>query len=248
MKTLVRTLAFLSLLPLTALQAQESPAPAKATASAAAATATTPAKRTDLYHIFIVKSALGKAKELADFLKEPDPSAPNPTHRILLRHQDGDDWDYAEIAHLGATATVTSAGTALPPAKRSLMDWHTDTYASGPAWTEFAKALGLDDATKSAGSVYVVSDYRAAAGHREEMEKMLADIPAGDTSTGNVLLQHVEGASWNFLGLVRYDSWDKYAETQKASAAQSGRNADGWFELRNHVASHHDTLADRLLP
>ncbi len=237
----ILTLALLALLPLSTLHAQQ-PAP-----SAAAAAATT--KRTDLYHVFFVKAALGKAKELADFLKEPDPNAPNPTHRILLRHQDGDDWDYVEIEHLGTKATVDFSGTPMPPAKRSLMESHNDTYASGPSWAEFAKAMGIDaDGKKSPDAVYSVSDYRAAAGHREEMEKMLLDLPNGDTSAGNVLLQHVEGASWNYLGLVRYDSWDKFAENEKNSVTTTSKNEGGWFELRNHVACHHDTLTDRLFP
>ena len=241
MKTIASALALLVLLPLTALQAQQpSPAAAKSAATA---------KRTDVYHVFFAKAALGKAQELAEFLKEPDPNAPNPTHRIVLRHQDGDDWDYVEIEHLGTKATVDNSGTPMPQSKRSLIEWHNDTFASGPSWAEFAKQMGIEtDASKTAGAVYAVSDYRAAPGHREEMEKMLADLPAGDTSSGNVLLQHLEGASWNFLGLVRYDSWDKYAENEKNSVAQSGKNQGGWFELRNHVASHHDTLTDRLLP
>lgn len=241
MKSTTITLALLALLPLSGLHAQQAPAnPEKSSASA---------KRTDVYHVFFAKAALGKAHELAQFLKEPDPNAPNPTHRIVLRHQDGDDWDYVEIEHLGTKATVDNAGTPMPQSKRSLIEWHNDTFASGPSWAEFAKAMGLDgDASKTGGAVYAVSDYRAAPGHREEMEKMLTDIPAGDTSSGNILLQHLEGASWNFLGLVRYDSWDKYAENEKNSVAQSGKNQGGWFELRNHVASHHDTLTDRLLP
>ena len=235
------TLALLALLPLSTLHAQQ-PSPAAASAAATS-------KRTDIYHVFFAKAALGKAKELADFLKEPDPNSPNPTHRILLRHQDGDDWDYVEIEHLGIKATVDTAGAPMPLAKRSLIDSHNDTYASGPSWAEFAKAMGIDgDAKKSAEAVYSVSDYRAAPGHREEMEKMLTNTPAGDTSAGNVLLQHVEGASWNFLGVVRYDSWEKFAENEKNSVTVSSKNEGGWFELRNHVACHHDTLTDRLLP
>jgi hypothetical protein len=54
-------------------------------------------KRTDVYHVFFVKAALGKAAELADFLKQPDPNATGPQHSILLRHQEGDEWDYVEI-------------------------------------------------------------------------------------------------------------------------------------------------------
>lgn len=237
----VLILALIGLVPITALQAQGTTPAVKTSASSP--------KRTDVYHVFFVKAALGKAQELADFLKEPAPNAPNPTHRVLLRHQDGDEWDYVEIEHLGTKATIDNGGTPMPPAKRNLMESHNDTFASGPSWAEFAKAMGIDgDAAKSAAAVYAVSDYRAAPGHREELEKMLTDIPAGDTSSGNILLQHLEGASWNFLGLIRYDSWEKYAENEKNSIAQSNKNQGGWFELRKHLASHHDTLTDRIIP
>lgn len=248
MQSLIRILilALFGLLPMAALQAQGT-TPA-ATADKTAPTANP--KRPDVYHVFVVKAAPGKAKELADFLKEPDPAHPD-RKGIMLRHQDGDDWDYIAIEHEGQKATVESAGTPMPPSKRSLMEWHTDTYVNGPAWADFAKALGLDgDASKTAGAVYMVADYRAVPGHREELEKMLSETPAAgtDTSSGNVLLQHLEGASWTFLGVVRYDSWEKFAENEKISIAQTSKGGGGWFELRKHVASHHDTLTDRIMP
>ncbi|MGI8890254.1 MAG: hypothetical protein ACR2G0_05655 [Chthoniobacterales bacterium] len=239
-------LTLLGLIPMTAMQAQGTAPIAKAEKSAATANS----KRPDVYHVFVVKAALGKAKELADFLKEPDPNHPD-RKGILLRHQDGDDWDYIAIDHEGAKATVESAGTPIPPSKRALMEWHNDSYVSGPAWADFAKAMGIDgDAAKTTGAVYVVADYRAAPGHRENLDKMLTETPAAgtDTSSGNVLLQHLEGAAWNFLGVVRYDSWEKFAENEKASVSQTNKGAGGWATLREHVASHHDTLTDRILP
>lgn len=239
-------LALFGLVPMTALQAQGT-TPA-ATAEKPAATANP--KHSDVYHVFVAKAALGKAKELADFLKEPDPAHPD-RKGILLRHQDGDDWDYIAIEHVGPQATVESAVTPMPPSKRNLMESHTDTFVSGPSWAEFAKTMGIDgDASKTAGAVYVVADYRAAPGHRDELEKMLTETPAAgtDTSSGNVLLVHLEGASWNFLGVVRYDSWEKFAENEKLSVAQTNKGQGGWHELRKHVASHHDTLTDRIQP
>ena len=239
MKLLIRTLALLAFMPLAALQAQQSP-------SAAAKSSAAP-KRTDIYHVFIVKAALGKAKELQDWLKQPDADHPN-AKGILLRHQDGDSWDYVAIEHIGAKATVDLSQTPMTPQQRLLAEWHGDTYVAGPSWSDFSKALGLDDASKSAGSVYVVSDYRAAPGHRDDLEKMLSEATPGDTASGNVLLAHVEGAPWNFLGIVRYDSWEKYAEGEKNSVAQSNKDQGGWFELRAHCALHHDTLTDRIVP
>src|SRR5262249_48711836 len=158
--------------------------------------------RTDVYHVLFAKAALGKAAQLADFLKTPDPQAPAPGHSILLRHQEGDAWDYCVIDHLGTKTTVTAAPMAMPPAMRDLMEWHNDTFVNGPAWSEFAKAMGIDgDAAKTAGSVYIVSVYRAAPGHRDDLEKFLSQPPSGptDTTVGNVLMQHLEGGAWNFL-------------------------------------------------
>ena len=233
--------------PLTALQAQDASPAAKMEKS------TTPsnAKRTDVYHVFFVKAALGKAAELADFLKQPDPNAADPQHTILLRHQDGDEWDYVTIDHLGVKATVESAGTPLPPSARALMDTHNDTFVNGPPWTEFAKEMGIGgDSAKTADSVYVVSVYRAAPGHRENLEKMLSEPPnrAIDTSAGNVLMQHLEGAPWTFLTIARYDSWQKFATNESNSVAQTNKKQGGWFELRQHIAAHNDTVTDRIAP
>jgi hypothetical protein len=90
---------------------------------------------------------------------------------------------------------VEAAGTAVPAAVRDLFAWHSDSFVNGPSWAEFTKALGIDEgsASKTAGSVYVVSVYRAAPGHREHLEKALGQATPGDTATGNVLMQHLEG-------------------------------------------------------
>lgn len=249
MQILVRilTLTLLGGVPLTALQAQDASPAAKTEHTAPASNS----KRSEVYHVFFAKAALGKAAGLADFLKKPDPNATHPDHTILLRHQDGDAWDYALIAHIGTTATVEIPAAPMPPSAQGLMDWHNDTFVSGPSWAEFAKAMGIDgDAAKTAGSVYSVSVYLAAPGHREALDKMLSATPnaATDTSSGNVLMQHLEGGAWNFLTVVRYDSWEKFAENEKNSVAQTNKKEGGWFELRAHTAYHNDTLTDRIAP
>jgi len=204
--------------------------------------------RTDVYHVHFAKAALGKAAQLGDFLKTPDPKAAMPEHRIVLRHEDGDSWDYVIIQHLGTKATVEATGNPAPPAARDSYDWHTDTYVNGPAWPEFVKALGLGaDAGKTAGAVYVVSIYRYAPGHRDQLEKELSTPPPpGDTAAGQVLLQHLEGAAWNYLGIVRYNSWEEYG---KGEAATLPKGSSGpWFSLRDHASFHTDTLTDRIAP
>lgn len=209
-----------------------------------------PAARTDVYHVHFAKAALGKGAEEGDFLKKQLPNAPMPGHLLVLRHQDGEDWDYAVIEHLGTKATVEAAGTTVPAASRDLQAWHTDTFASGPSWSEFSKAMGIDEgsAAKTSGSVYVVSVYRAAAGHREQLEKSLSQTAPGDIASGTVLMQHLEGGPWHYLSVVRYNSWQDYATSEKASVGDTLKPNGGWLEVRNHSTFHNDTITDRIAP
>jgi len=202
--------------------------------------------RTDLYHVHFAKSTLGKGAEEGDFLKQGNPASPMAGHMIVLRHQSGEDWDYALIQHLGTKTTVDAAGTPPPAGARDLNAWHGDTFVSGPAWPEFAKALGLDDPAKSAGSVYVVAVFRAAPGHRDELEKALA--APGTGAAGAVLLQHVEGAPWHFLSVTRYASWEDFAKGEKVDVANTSKPDSGWLAVRNHSSFHNDTICDRIAP
>ena len=175
-----------------------------------------------------------------------------PGHSLVLRHQEGDSWDYAVIQHMGTTATVDAVRPAASPGVRDLSDWHNDTFVNGPSWSDFSKAMGIDEAadkSKTAGSVYVISVYRPAAGHREQLETMLGEAPnAGDTSSGNVLMQHLEGGPWTFLTIARYNSWPDYATNESNSVARTTRNEGGWFQLREHTSFHNDTVCDRIAP
>jgi hypothetical protein len=251
MKSITAILAttFLLLSPLAFVQAQSTPAPAASEKTAAPAGA---GKRTDVYHVHFTKGALGKSAQLGDWLKTPDRTVPMPGHFVVLRHQDGDAWDYVVISHVGPKASVEAAGTAVPPDKRDLSDWHDDTFVNGPSWEEFTRAMGIDgdSATKTSGSVYVVSVYRPAPGHRDGLEKMLSEAPsrATDTSAGNVLMQHLEGSPWTFLTIARYNSWEDFATGEKNSVAQATKKDGGWLRLRDHVDFHNDTLTDRIAP
>ena len=247
--TIIIAITLFGLLPLTLVQGQTSPKPAGNEKSVAAAGA---GKRTDVYHVHLTKAALGKAVQLGNRLKTPDTNNPMPDHFIVLRHQDGDAWDYVVITHLGPKATVEAAGTAVPPDKRDLSAWHTDTFVNGPSWEEFTRAMGIDkdSSSKTTGSVYSVSYYRPAPGHREQLEKMLGEIPSApnDTTAGNVLMQHLEGGPWTFLTIARYNSWDDFATGEKNSVAQTTKKDSPWFRLRDHTDFHTDTLTDRIAP
>ena len=251
MKSIITIIAIIlfGILPVTFVHGQTSPKPAAGEKQSATAGT---GKRTDVYHVHFTKAALGKAAQLGDWLKTPDPTNPMPDHFIVLRHQDGDAWDYVVITHMGPKATVEAAGTAVPADKRDLSEWHTDTFVNGPSWEEFTKALGIDADSKSktTGSVYSVSYYRPAPGHREQLEKMLGELPsaANDTTAGNVLMQHLEGADWTFLSIARYNSWDDFAKGEKDSVPQTSKKDSPWSRLRDHTAFHTDTLTDRLAP
>ena len=235
--------------PVTFVHGQTSP---KAAAGAKQAPAAGVGKRSDVYHVHFAKAALGKAAQLGDWLKTPDSHNPMPDHFVVLRHQEGDAWDYAVITHLGPKASVEAAGTAVPPDKRDLGAWHTDTFVNGPTWEEFTRAMGIDADSKSktSGSVYIVSYYRPAPGHREQLEKMLGEVPSapGDTTAGNVLMQHLEGANWTFLTIARYNSWDDLAKGEKSGVADTTKKDSPWSQLRDHTDFHTDTLTDRLAP
>jgi len=196
----------------------------------------------DIYHVHFTKAAPGQAAALGKALSTPDPKAPMPDHFVVLRHQEGDDWDYVVIQHLGPKATVES-GAAPADASRDLRAWHDDTFVIGPSWADFTKAMG----TASPGMVYIVGVQRAVPGHRDQLQKSLSAPPAGASKieTGSVLMQHVEGGDWNYLTITRYNSWrDLGADRAAAAADPSG--AGGWADIREHSAFHRDTIADRI--
>jgi hypothetical protein len=211
------------------------------------AQAPAPIKATDVYHVHFNKALPGQAAALAADLKKQDPKAPQPGHILLLRHQDGDDWDYCLIEHMGTSATVT-VGT--PPAANAtpLSAWHTDTFVAGPSWAEFSKAMGLAGG-QTANSAYVVAVHRAAPGHRDQLAAVLSrPDPASKIPVSHVTLTHLEGGPWQFLSLDRYNSWQDFGASEAAFAQATGSGKDGWSEVRQHSAYLTDTLADRIAP
>jgi hypothetical protein len=198
---------------------------------------------TDLYHVMFLKAAPGQASELAKSLMTPDKTAPMPDHYVVLRHQEGDDWDYVVVQHLGPKTEVVATPSPQAVAARPLIAWHNDTFASGPGWGEFTKQMA-----GSGNPVYVVGVHRAIAGHRDQLLSALNAPTEGSSKvqTGNVLLTHVEGGDWNFLTVTRYNSWQDLG-SERATLASSS-TPGGWAEIRQHSAFHRDTIADRIYP
>src|SRR5262245_18647262 len=202
---------------------------------------------TDLYHVHFVKAAPGQAAALGKAIMVPDKSEPMPEHFMVLRHQEGDDWDYAVIQHVGQKAEVTVAPSTRT-AERDLRSWHNDTFVTGPSWAEVTKQMGIGG-TGSANFVYIVGVHREVPGHRDPLTKSLnAPGPPSKVQTGNVFLTHVEGSEWSFMTITRYNSWQDVASERMDATAATGAVVGGWADIRQHSAFHRDTIADRLFP
>ena len=220
----------------------------------AAAAGPASANRTDIYQVYMVKAAPGKTAEFLKSLTVPAAGTPMPTHTLILRHLDGDDWDFCVIQHVGTKYTL-DASTPISGPERELRAWHLDTFAQGPSWAEFSKAMGIGQAAAGAApagkDVYTVSDYRGAPGHRDQLEDTLKKVAASSARPAdNVLLQHRDGSAWDFLHITRYDGFQDYAAQQEdpqadARARRVGLTNPG-LDLRQHLASHHDTIANRI--
>jgi hypothetical protein len=185
------------------------------------------------------KALPGQALALQKNLQEQDPKNPMASHYILLRHQEGADWDYCLIQHLGPRATVEitpppASATSATPAGA----WHEDTFVAGPSWAEFQKAV---DFAGSGTSVYIVSVHRPAPGHRTQLQELLSRPDPSSKVAGRLVLPHLEGGAWTFLSIDRYNSWQDFGAERMAAA--SGK---GWLEAREHSAFHTDTIADRV--
>ena len=89
----------------------------------------------------------------------------------------------------------------------------------------------------------MVGTHRAVPGHREQLLAALNQPPAGaKPAAPGLTLTHMEGGQWQFLTVNRYNSWQELGADRTATTA----SADGWGEIRQHSASHNDTIADRV--
>jgi hypothetical protein len=209
-----------------------------ASVSEAQTAPTTPAP-TDVYHVLFAKAVPGQAAALQKQLQEQDPKDPMASHYILLRHQEGADWDFCLIQHLGRQTTVQITA---PPASATsgtpALERHEDAFVAGPSWAEFQKTM---DFAGSGNAVYVIGLHRPVPGHRSQLEELLRRPDAKSKAAGSAVLVHLEGGPWTFMSIDRYSSWQDFAADRSTASAGTG-----WLDTRQHSASHTDTIADRV--
>ena len=212
----------------------------------------------ELYHVHFVKAAPGKISELVTAYREMPVAEGEPAPPLIFRHLQGDDWDLLVLTPLGKEETLRTTATPeqqrVTERLRGLRMQHGDTFTAGPAWPELRAALvgeGSGQATGTAGGasgpVYTVTTYRSLPGHRDQLADTLGRITAlyPDRRT---ILQHVEGAPWEFVVISRYDSWSALGDDQAMPAeklrSQGFASTEAIsLELRQHVAEHRDTIA-----
>jgi hypothetical protein len=209
----------------------------------------------DVYHVHFVKAVPGKTTEVEKTLVTASVDTPMPTHVLVLRHREGDDWDFASVAHEGPTYTLKASDLRMGPA-RELRERHNDTLATGPSWPDFAKAMGLGGpqagAQPAGNALFIITTYRGLPGHREQLYQTLQKIDRASRKPGSsVILRHAEGSEWDYAVITRYDSWTDLAADQTDPQAeqrtkQAGLTQGPGLELREHMVSHHDTIADRI--
>ncbi|HYX68192.1 MAG TPA: hypothetical protein VE825_03590 [Terriglobales bacterium] len=218
----------------------------------------------ELYRVHFFKAAPGKLPDLIDAYKNypaPDASTPRP---MVFRHSEGADWDLMVIYPLGAQASMTANPAPLPDSMRAFRDrvmadyaWHVDTYASGPPLAEVQKALNAprdySDSSASSSAVYEVEQFVALPGQHDALGQFLVRDVAASGAAGGLRFDHVMGDAWDFLLILRYNSWQDLAAVEAGSPADALARTQGFanseaigLELRQHISAHQDTIASRV--
>jgi hypothetical protein len=216
----------------------------------------------ELYHVHFVKAAPGKIGELVAAYLDSPVAEGEPGPPLVFRHLQGDDWDLMVLTPLGKEETISPdsdpAQEQWAQRTRPLRSQHADTFTAGPAWAQLRTALAGDSAARATGTsggtaatannanVYTVTTYRSIPGHRAQLSDTLRRI-AGLDPDRRTILEHVEGAPWEFVVISRFDSWAQLGQDEVAPAETlrkqgfASTEAIG-EELRQHVAEHRDTI------
>lgn len=195
-----------------------------------------------LYRMTLLRAAPGRVLDLVQDVKARVAALPADAGRpLLLRHQQGDHWDFLILIPVGAGAVDTR-----PFAAPALVAWQQDEWVRGPdVWS----LPGFAEANLAHVEMFV-----ALAGKRDELvrERQMENQHAralGRPTTAIFVREY--GAEWDAFTIGPYKSWKHYAERDDtkpeaslAAAKQAGFESDAHIGayMRSLIDTHHDTL------
>ncbi|MFN8583413.1 MAG: hypothetical protein U0163_20860, partial [Gemmatimonadaceae bacterium] len=233
---------------------------------AALATALSLAAGPTLYRAEFIQAAPGRLLELIDALKTEMPAyaKAGESRPFLMRHSQGDRWDlmllvpmgddaaaYFSTARRGRRDGAGLAGTAREQRMRDLVAWHEELYVRGPALDEVQHEF-------DAAGLAHIEIFRALAGHYDALKKERAMEGAFNENVGRAHLLYFEretslgGAPWDMFTIDLYRDLKHYAESSAftpeagdAAARKAGFENSAMIgpTLRQHISTHHDTIA-----
>ena len=94
--------------------------------------------------------------------------------------------------------------------------------------------------------------YTALAGHHKALEDVLKRDQATARAGTPLLVEHVQGAPWEYQAIYRYASWLELAAAESDSGADDRARSQAFadaddigLQLRLHAGSHHDNVLSR---
>lgn len=203
-----------------------------------------------LYRLTLLRAAPGRFQELLDQVGAVARSGTGPARGLVLRHSQGDHWDFMVLVPVGAP----ESGRWLEHIRASFSDvavaWQEDELVRGPA---FDVLPGFLDHT-----LYHVEMFDAAPGRSADVLKERAMENAYLSAVGRpptLIFRREFGAAWDSFTIGAYRDWRHYAERDlippekaKAAAVAAGFESDAAVGpyLRSLILTHHDTLATRV--
>ncbi len=160
----------------------------------------------------------------------------------VLKHAQGDDWDFVRVEGKGCGPAAHSVPAALEDARRTVA-------LTGPDCDALRRVLAEGE-----GLIYIVADYRARAGQRKQMLAALERVVSTGRAGHDVIFSADPGSAFDYLLITRYDSWSQLAEEETHSAQSTHHVQQHGFagpddlgeELRRYAAGHHDTICRRV--
>jgi len=199
----------------------------------------------------LVLTPLGKEETLRPGLDAEQQKWTLQMRGLRMQHGDtftsGPAWSEARAALAGSgTVSASAAGTGSTAGATGTAGAGTSGGAGSSA-TAGTGGTGSMAINVPQGTVYTITTYRSLPGHRDQLADTLGRVAAlfPDRRT---ILQHVEGAPWEFVLIQRFDSWNALGQEDVAPAdrlrAQGFANTEAiGLELRQHAAEHRDTIA-----